>query len=370
MDALDGEANSTSRPVSVVPGENPEDTRGHIVPSKDLLLSLCSQGRSKETQEKLLAKQTHVNLNNKGLTKIANLRGCTGLRVLYLYDNKIATIENLDFANKLTHLYLQNNEIGMLENLGHHKSLQKLYLDGNRIAVVEGLDACQRLEELHINRQLLPLDGPGLQFDQMCMYNLSHSLCVLQAADCGVCDDALEMLALLKVLEDCKLSNNRVARVEYVQMLVAECGALRTLDLRGCPVVKLPKYRNNVIIHSERLLSLDDKSVTSQEREFLLRLQVHKSKSIKKKAPLKDTGAGDHSLPLRFMNGQENKVNGQFALGASACTRMPSQNRSTAQSTGFDHLQTSEQPSTKREPTLSKTTLQLDLGLGPVREAH
>lgn len=28
MDALDGEANSTSRPVSVVPGENPEDTRG------------------------------------------------------------------------------------------------------------------------------------------------------------------------------------------------------------------------------------------------------------------------------------------------------------------------------------------------------
>lgn len=44
------------------------------------------------------------------------------------------------------------------------------------------------------------------------------------------------MLALLKVLEDCKLSNNRVARVEYVQMLVAECGALRTLDLRGCPV--------------------------------------------------------------------------------------------------------------------------------------
>ena len=57
--------------------------------------------------ETLLAKMTHLKLNEKGLTKIANLRQCTGISVLYLYDNRIRKLENLEFATDVTHLYLQ-----------------------------------------------------------------------------------------------------------------------------------------------------------------------------------------------------------------------------------------------------------------------
>jgi len=133
--------------------------------------------RTKVPLEKALAKLTHLPLNEKGYTRIRNLKQCTAVRVLYLYDNRIERIEGLDFGNTLTHLYLQvrrlptrgrqaltcvscvspspgqlmevcevcvwrtgrgraqNNEIEVLENLPL-KKLQKLYVEGNRISCV------------------------------------------------------------------------------------------------------------------------------------------------------------------------------------------------------------------------------------------
>jgi Leucine-rich repeat (LRR) protein len=84
--------------------------------------------------ERQLAKLTHLPMDSRGLTKIANLKACTSVRVIYLYDNKIRRIENLSFAQHCTHLYLQNNELTDLGDLHGLKKLQKLYLDGNLIA--------------------------------------------------------------------------------------------------------------------------------------------------------------------------------------------------------------------------------------------
>lgn len=52
---------------------------------------------------------------------------CGNLKVLYLYDNKITSMENIQ-APLLTHLYLQNNEITTMCNLGHLPRLAKLYV--------------------------------------------------------------------------------------------------------------------------------------------------------------------------------------------------------------------------------------------------
>ena len=86
--------------------------------------------------ERMLAELTHLPMDNRGLTKIANLKMCTGVRVIYLYDNKIRRVENLEFAQHCTHLDLQNNELEDLGDLHGLKKLQKLYLDGNRITCV------------------------------------------------------------------------------------------------------------------------------------------------------------------------------------------------------------------------------------------
>jgi len=267
--------------------EDDHQHKGHIVPTREMLLTLshsqAAARSSKEPPDKVLANLTHLQLNDKNLSKISNLKFCVGLRVLYLYDNHIARIENLDFASHLTHLYLQNNELEHIENLSELKKLQKLYLDGNHIREVSGLDSNLRLEELTINRQRLPVGGPGLTFSPQCMDALSHSLCVLKASNCQIRDDQLVILATLKYLEECELGDNNVTKIEYVQHLASECPKLSTLDLRGNPVCKKPKYRNQVVMHGDRLRCLDFKDVTSQEREFVLRLQIHKSKLNQKK---------------------------------------------------------------------------------------
>eukprot|EP00959_Pyramimonas_sp_CCMP1952_P400271 8386746-Pyramimonas_sp.AAC.1 len=53
----------------------------NIVPTKEMLYTLCGSGtvKSKDNPpERMLAKLTHLPMDNRGLTKIANLAMCTG----------------------------------------------------------------------------------------------------------------------------------------------------------------------------------------------------------------------------------------------------------------------------------------------------
>ena len=89
----------------------------------------------------------------QGITKIADLTACCNLTVLYLYNNKLKTIEALDSAPHIQLLYLQNNKIARMSGLDKLKKLKKLYLTRNRIQVLEGLLENKCLEELHVDRQ-------------------------------------------------------------------------------------------------------------------------------------------------------------------------------------------------------------------------
>jgi len=258
----------------------------NIVPTREMLYALCANGtaRSKDNPvERQLAKLTHLPMDSRGLTKIANLKACTSVRVIYLYDNKIRRIENLSFAQHCTHLYLQNNELTDLGDLHGLKKLQKIYLDGNLIAEVTGLEQLERLEELHCARQRLPLGGPGLTFDPASIQHIMGTLAVLNVAACGIRDEELETLAMLKFVEEIDLSSNDIERVEYVQLLVGECSNLRSLDLRGNKVTKRPKYRNDVIVHaSDALKTLDDRPIQPNERAFVKGMKMAQIKRQQK----------------------------------------------------------------------------------------
>eukprot|EP00899_Mesostigma_viride_P013816 jgi/Mesvir1/22435/Mv17908-RA.1 len=229
-----------------------------------------------------LEKLTHLRLNGKGIQKISNLSGCAGVQVIYLYDNAIRKIQGFEGTLRITHLYLQNNRIRSITGLQRMVHLEKLYLDGNRITLVGGLEHCRRLEELHISGQKLK-PNEQLAFDDNCMAAIGTSLCVLNASNNRIAD--IRPLGSLQSLQSLDVSHNLIEDMEGVESILSCCSRLNVLDLRGNPVTKAAKYRDHVIIASRDVLgTLDEKPITAKERDFLRRLQEHKSVAKPKRA--------------------------------------------------------------------------------------
>ena len=119
----------------------------------------------------------------QGITKIADLTSCSNLTVLYLYNNKIKSIEALDSAPHIQLLYLQNNRISRMSGLEKLKKLKKLYLTKNRIQVLEGLLENRVLEVMNKVNQI---------------FNISQISIITRYSDGG--KDKLEMAARYHVI--------------------------------------------------------------------------------------------------------------------------------------------------------------------------
>ena len=87
----------------------------------------------------MMARSSFIYSTFQGITKIADLTACSNLTVLYLYNNKLKSIEALDSAPNIQLLYLQNNKISRMGGLEKLKKLKKLYLTRNKVQVLEGL---------------------------------------------------------------------------------------------------------------------------------------------------------------------------------------------------------------------------------------
>ena len=140
-----------------------------------------------ESQEEYLSRITHTKLNNKGIERMENLQLADNLRVLYLYDNAVSSLEGLRSNRKLEQLHLQNNRISSIpaDELTACGGLEKLLLDNNAIARVENLEKLQRLRELHISEQALT-DAQQFSFAPETLEALSLSLRVLHIAGNGL----------------------------------------------------------------------------------------------------------------------------------------------------------------------------------------
>ncbi|KAG2490809.1 hypothetical protein HYH03_010731 [Edaphochlamys debaryana] len=260
---------------------------GREISREMILRSIERQGTKKRphvhsedphAEDKFLAAQSHLRLNGLHVGRIANLAPLKTLEVLYLYDNQITVMENLSVLRRLTHLYLANNSISAIQGLAGMKFLQKLYLEGNCVQVVSGLEAVPSLEELHLSNQRLP-PGAGLTFDPASVAALAPSLRILAVSSCGLTSDTLAPVAGLPRLRRLDAAHNGVDSVEALEGVVGRMAVLGNLDLRGNPVCKQPKYRDNVILMNDAVQTLDDEPVTTQQREFLLRLHIRRMKN-------------------------------------------------------------------------------------------
>ena len=62
--------------------------------------------------------------------------------------------------------------------------------------------------------------------------------------------------------------------MEEIAPFLRTMNNLSELDLRGNPIQKTAKYRDQVVMMGLKLVSLDDKKVMDQERKYLYNL-VH-----------------------------------------------------------------------------------------------
>jgi Leucine-rich repeat (LRR) protein len=115
------------------------------------------------------------------------LEHCRRAQVLYLYGNRLTSIDCLTSLSNLTHLFLQSNNISRLCGLDGLSKLQKLFLSHNRIRCVEGLATCVSLLELQISDQRMGPDET-LTFEESTLHGLSGCLAMLDISKNNVAD--------------------------------------------------------------------------------------------------------------------------------------------------------------------------------------
>lgn len=228
--------------------------------------------RNQESLESHVGRITHVALNNKGISNLDGLqfmplKVCT---VLYLYDNTIGQIEALHNITQLQDLYLQNNNIEEITGLQSNVNLEALHLDNNCISHLSGLHKNQRLHELKLAGQRIPEDVV-FTFDIPTLEAISWSLVHLDISCCRVLDP--RPLSILRSLQKLDISDNIIEEGEAMSDTLPHLQELQDLCAKGNPIARLQKYRQNTIVCCDQLLILDNKEVSSKERQYLVHVK-------------------------------------------------------------------------------------------------
>ena len=187
---------------------------------------------------------THVHLDNRKIELITNLEKCPKLVNIYLQDNLIYTLVNEPFKGlkNVVQLSLYDNKIDRMEGFIDCVNLRKLYLEKNMISKLDGLDNCRRLEELYLGHQNLPLDA-SFEFDEYSLAAISNTLHLLDMPECQV--QMVKPLYYLEHVQTLNLLNNRIDDFENeVCPFLQTMNLLSILQLKGNPVINIPKYRD------------------------------------------------------------------------------------------------------------------------------
>ena len=239
------------------------------------LLLRCSPNAQKtlnKVSRSDLPTLSHLVLSGKGITKIESLEYCPGAQHLYLYENRISVIENLAPVSRLKVLYLQSNRIRKLDNLSPLVSLQRLDVSDNEITVLEGLSSLQQLQELACNRQRIAVP---MTIEEDSVVGVSRTLGKLSLT--GNLIEDVGVLWYLDGVQEVDLSDNQIEFTEGLDKMLTCMRGLAKLVLRGNPVTRIPKYRDEVVMRNPSVQELDGRDILANEREYLFRLKTHKS---------------------------------------------------------------------------------------------
>ena len=103
---------------------------------------------------------THLDLENCGISTIAELEGSTSLTHLNLSNNTVRNLEVLTAMKDLTELNLEHNAVTDLSALGSLEKLETLLVSYNALTSLSPLSGCIRLKHLEVNiNQLSNLNG-------------------------------------------------------------------------------------------------------------------------------------------------------------------------------------------------------------------
>jgi len=274
--------------------------------TREMVVSCVARAGSRralnEKVDAYLARLTHVPLDGRGITAKLEVIGsvCPGVRVLYLYDNKITKMAGLARLSRLTHLHLQNNRLTSIEGLGKCEHLEKLYVDGNCLREISGLEACVNLRALHASNQKKNPDSSGdssdsdtsLRFDQASLDAVAGALTHLDVSSCRFLD--AKALGALAKLETANLANCGLESLAELEPALALCAKLRHVDVRGNPLAKDPRHAARVAVLGEGLRTVNGVEVTTRERLFLTRLERRRERTSRDRASHR-LGPGDET---------------------------------------------------------------------------
>lgn len=226
--------------------------------------------KNDEPKEKFVGRMTHLHLERTKLksSKLPEKPPMPNLKVLYIFDNLIETLEGIGSLSQLTHLYAQNNRITTLgQDLGSLKSLRKLYLNSNCLASLENLAPLTGLEELHAASQSVP---SGSAFDPAPAVLASfRRLNVIDLSSNGL--TSTECLAGCTALQTAKLAKNQLSSLQSVAPLL-HASPLLELDLSGNSVSDTRHLLDAIVVDCPSLTTLNERELTASERIYLQRL--------------------------------------------------------------------------------------------------
>jgi len=229
-------------------------------------------------QSSLIKKATHLYLQSRSIHKISpSINKLVNLKVIYLYDNRLTTVNALAHASNLTHVYLQGNNISSTSGLSKLKKLEKLYLANNKIEVLEDLccsDGEGSLQELHIENQELPAGMP-LVFEPEALESLRFTIRVINISGNNIqtVDNILQ--TCYKTLHKLDASDNRIKElnVNTDEGTELRFPYLQKVIFKNNPIQKkngTKKYRQGLVTKFESLKELDGNEISAFERKWHL----------------------------------------------------------------------------------------------------
>jgi len=136
------------------------------------------------------------------------------------------------------------------------KACKELYLGSKGIEKLRGFEGFVNLESLWLDQnKLKKINHLDANFRIKALYAQDNQICTLHGS-----------LPAFTFLETLDLSNNQLRDLDKQLKVLEKFQFLRTLNLKGNPLVEEPDYRLTVIHHMPQLHVLDQHVVTDAER--------------------------------------------------------------------------------------------------------
>ncbi len=160
-----------------------------------------------------------------GLTQLPYLRN--DMKVLYVSDNALTTLQGLEGSTELRELYAANNRLGSIEALSGCKALQVVDLSSNMLTDLTALEkSCETLREVNVNNnrltsvrvfencgELYKLQLNHNAVSQMTLTNQNRSLAIVSAQGNGMTELRFDQFSgAFKVLN---VSDNRLTAADF-----------------------------------------------------------------------------------------------------------------------------------------------------------